>query len=122
MRSNGSPPLLSLSEGSAFLIIPETVGPEFICMEQTGSRPEEAATANYMKLFPYLFQFLSGGNAEAKSNVTAGHAPTRHRRSARLFLIGVRSPNDQQHLVAISSCVCDEADNSPRDFGRLSES
>ena len=65
-----------------------------------------------MKLFPYLFQFLSGGNAEVKSNVAAGHAPTTRRRSVRLFLIGVRSPNDQQHLVAIPPCVCDAQESN----------
>jgi hypothetical protein len=68
-----------------------------------------------MKLFPYLFQFLSGGNDKVEADVATRQAPKIRRRSVRLFLIGVRSPNDQQHLVAIPPCACDEADDSVRD-------
>jgi hypothetical protein len=64
-----------------------------------------------MKLFPYLFQFLSGGNEKIEADVATRPAPKIRRPSIRLFLIGVRSPNDQQHFVAIPRCVCDEADD-----------
>jgi hypothetical protein len=69
-----------------------------------------------MKLFPYLFQFLSAGNEKVEADVATRQAPKIRRPSVRLFLIGVRSPNDQQHLVAIPRCICDEEDDSVRGF------
>jgi hypothetical protein len=69
-----------------------------------------------MKLFPYIFQFLSGGNEKVETDIATRQAPKIRRPSVRLFLIGVRSPNDQQHLVAIPGCVCHEADDSAHGF------
>jgi hypothetical protein len=69
-----------------------------------------------MKLFPYLFQFLSGGNEKVETDVASRLASKIRRPSVHLFLIGVRSPNDQQHLVAIPRCVCQEAEDSGRCF------
>src|ERR1700692_1588422 len=54
-----------------------------------------------MKLFPYLFQFLAGGNSRAEPDEATHQGSKSQRCSVRFFLIGVRSPNDQQHLVAI---------------------
>jgi hypothetical protein len=68
-----------------------------------------------MKLFPYLFQFLSGENTKAETEAASSRqAGRRRRRLTGVFLIGVRSPNDQQHLVAIPSCASEECPE--RDF------
>jgi hypothetical protein len=69
-----------------------------------------------MKLFPYLFRFLSSGNEKVEADVPSRLVPKIRRPSVGLFLIGVRSPNDQQHLVAIPRCVCHEMDDSAKGF------
>ena len=60
-----------------------------------------------MKLFPDLFQFKSGRNPKLDT-VPAREAPKSQPRSERLFLVAVRAPNDQFHVVAIPSCGWDE--------------
>jgi hypothetical protein len=72
--------------------------------------------AHLMKLIPYIFQFLSGGDGKVEADVATRQAPKIRRPSVRLFLIGVRSPNDQQHFVAIPRSVCTEADDSVQEF------
>ena len=62
-----------------------------------------------MKLFPDLFQFKSGRNPKQDAQVVpAGRAAKSQPRLGRLFLVAVRAPNDQLHVVAIPSCGWDE--------------
>ena len=62
-----------------------------------------------MKLFPDLFQFVSARNPKLDAEVVPGcGAPKSQRRSGRPFLVAVRAPNDQLHVVAIPSCGWDE--------------
>ena len=57
----------------------------------------------FMKLFPYFFQLLSGRNSKSKTEgaITREAAKT-HRKSFRLLIVEVRSPGDQQHFVAMA--------------------
>jgi len=62
-----------------------------------------------VKLLPSLFQFISGKDPKLGAEVVpAREAPKSQRGSGRLFLVGVRAPNDQLHVVAIPSCGWDE--------------
>ena len=62
-----------------------------------------------MKLFADLFQFKSGRNPKQVAQVLpAGRAAKSQPRLGRLFLVAVRAPNDQLHVVAIPSCGWDE--------------
>lgn len=62
-----------------------------------------------MKLFPYLFQFISGRNSKLDAEVAPGREVSKNqRRSVRLYLVAVRAPNDQLHVVAIPRCEYDE--------------
>jgi hypothetical protein len=55
-----------------------------------------------MKLFPFLFQFISGRYFKPYTEVAATlEAPKKPRRSKRFLLFGLRSPSDQLQVVAI---------------------
>jgi hypothetical protein len=61
-----------------------------------------------VKLLPFLFQFVSARNPKLGAEVVpAREASKSQRGSGRLFLVAVRAPNDQLHVVAIPSCGCD---------------
>jgi hypothetical protein len=64
---------------------------------------------NIVKPLPSLFQFISGRNPKLNAEVEpAREAPKSRGRSGRPFLVAVRAPNDQLHVVAIPSCGWDE--------------
>ena len=66
-----------------------------------------------MKLFPYLFQFLSGRNSKSETEVAiTRELPRTHRQPVRLLIVEVRSPGDQQHFVAIPPCAGHECSES----------
>jgi hypothetical protein len=63
-----------------------------------------------MKPFPDLFQFKSGRNPELDAEVVPDREASKSpRHSARLFVVAVRAPNDQLHVVAIRSCGYEES-------------